>query len=373
MNSGYDAIVVGGGVNGGAIAYNLAKRGLKVLVLEKGRLAGEASGAAAGMLGAQAEMGGEGPLYHLAKISRSMFPKLSDELKAMSGIDIELIDKGMLKVALDADEQQEYLRLVNVQQQAGEQAAWLTGEEARVKEPVLAEAVRGAMYLEKDGQVEAFQLTSGFLMSAAALGADIKEYVDVHSFHYSNEKITGVSTSEGDFMSDRVIVTGGAWSEKLLSQTGLNLQTYPVKGECFSVRTERPLLNSTIFSHDCYLVPKKGGRIVVGATVKPYTFNRQVTLEGISSLMEKAKNLMPSIADAEWEGAWVGIRPQTEDGLPYLGEHPVFKGLFIATGHFRNGILLSPITGEVIADLVEDKLPRVNIAPFQVNRFTTII
>lgn len=372
MSYGYDAIIIGGGVNGGAIAYNLVKRGLKVLVLEKGRLAGEASGAAAGMLGAQAEMDGTGLLYPLAKASRAMFPELSDELRAVGGIDIEFINEGMLKVALNNQEQEDYQRTVRAQQQLGEQTAWLSSKEARLREPALADTVMGAMYLEKDGQVEAPQLTLSFLKAAEALGADIKDQVDVYSFRYSNKKITGVSTSEGDFLSARVVVACGAWSGKLLSQTGLQLQAYPVKGECFSVRTKHPLVTSTIFSDGCYLVPKKGERTIVGATVNPNTFDRQVTVEGISILMERAKKLVPSIADAEWEGAWSGIRPQTGDGLPYLGEHPVYEGLFIATGHFRNGILLSPITGEVMADLVEGKIPRVNLTPFRPDRFAKI-
>ena len=100
----------------------------------------------------------------------------------------------------------------------------------------------------------------------------------------------------------------------------------------------------------------------------PHTFNQQVTIEGISSLIKKAENLVPSIAAAEWEGAWAGIRPQTADGLPYLGEHPVYQGLYIATGHFRNGILLSPITGEVMADLIVGKPLSIDLTPFQVNR-----
>lgn len=368
MSCRYDAIVVGGGVIGGAIAYNLAKRGGKVLLLEKDRLASKASGAAAGMLGAQAEMNEDTPLFQLARKSRAMFTKLADEIKETSGIDIELINKGMLKVSLNNQELQEYKRVIAIQQQSGDQADWLTGDEVRRKEPALSNAITGAMHLEKDGQVDAAQLTIGFLKSAAASGVVIKEHVEVYNFQLSKGRVTGVVTNEGDFTSENVIVAGGAWSKKLLSETGLQLDTYPVKGECFSVVTHHQMLSTTIFSHGCYLVPKKGGRIIVGATVKPRTFNEKVTIEGISFLMEKAKILMPSIIKAEWERAWAGIRPQTADGLPYLGEHPAYKGLFIGTGHFRNGILLSPITGEVIADLVEGKPASVNLDPFRVDR-----
>lgn len=368
MSNTYDAIVVGGGVIGGAIAYNLAKRGGKVLLLEKDRLASKSSGAAAGMLGAQSEMDGDGPLFQLARKSRAMFPKIAEEIKENSGIDIGLINKGMLKVALTEQEQQEYKRIMAIQNQSGEQADWFTGEELRRKEPALSDAIKGAMYIEKDGQVEADQLTLGFLKSAAASGVVIKEYVEVYDFQLSKGKVEGVVTNQGIFTSENVIVAGGAWSQKLLLETGLQLDTYPVKGECFSVVTHRQMLSTTIFSHGCYLVPKKGGRIVVGATVMPRTFNQKVSLNGISILLEQAKNLMPSIVEAEWERAWAGIRPQTIDGLPYLGEHPAYKGLYIATGHFRNGILLSPITGVVIADLIEGKSTSENLEPFRVDR-----
>lgn len=368
MNKTYDAIVVGGGVIGGAIAYNLAKRGIKVLLLEKERLVGQASGAAAGMLGAQAELDGKGPLFQLAKTSRAMFRNLADELKMTSGVDIELVDKGMLRLALTDREQQEHHRIFEAHMQNNELAELLTGDEARRREPALAKEVIGAMYLERDGQVAAPQLALGFLKSAEVLGSVIKEYVEVHSFYSLNGKITGVATNEGDFMSGNVVVTGGAWSEKLLKEMGLQLITHPVKGECFSVRTKVPLISSTIFTPGCYLVPKKGGRLIVGATVIPNTFHQQVTVKGISLLMENAKKLVPSIEEAEWEGAWAGIRPQTADGLPYMGEHPDYRGLFVATGHYRNGVLLSPITGEVMADLIEGKTPSFDISSFHLER-----
>ncbi|MDC3413491.1 glycine oxidase ThiO [Aquibacillus sp. 3ASR75-11] len=373
MENMYDAIIVGGGVIGGAIAYSLAKRGKKVLLLEKDRLANKASGAAAGMLAAQAELDEDGPLFQLAKKSRDLFPALKKDIKELSGIDIGLINKGMLKIALTKQEEQEYKRIIAIQQRAGEQVQWLTGEEAREKEPALSNTVLGAMYIEKDGQVEAPQLTLGFLKSAAALGVVIKEHIEVQSFHYENGNVAGVITNEGDFISNNVIVAGGAWSNKLLQDSELKLEAYPVKGECFSVCTHRPLFSSTIFSHGCYLVPKQGGRIIVGATVIPKTFDQSVTVDGISLLIERAKSLVPSIGEAEWEKVWAGIRPQTADGLPYLGEHPTCKGLFVATGHFRNGILLSAITGEVVSDLVEDKPTEMDLTPFRLDRMSEIL
>ncbi|MFD2044619.1 glycine oxidase ThiO [Ornithinibacillus salinisoli] len=364
----YDAIVVGGGINGGSIAYNLAKKGKKVLLLEKDILASKSSGAAAGMLAAQVELDEDGPLFALAKESRSMFPSIAEEIKELSGIDIELVNKGMYKIALSEQEENEYKQIIDLQQQAGEQAEWISQEEIRRREPALSNAITGAMFIQKDGQVSAPKITEGFLKAAAVLGVVIKEYTEVFSFQVENGKIAGVITNVGKFESDTVIVAGGAWTQKLLSEAGVQLQTYPVKGECFSVRTHQPLITRTIFSPGCYLVPKMGGRLLVGATVKPNTFDQTVTVDGISSLMEKAKKLVTSIVDAEWEKAWAGIRPQTGDGLPYLGEHPKYKGLFIATGYYRNGILLSPITGEIIASLVTGESIPIDLTAFRIDR-----
>ncbi|WP_057913668.1 glycine oxidase ThiO [Peribacillus muralis] len=355
MNSIYDAIIVGGGVIGGSIAFQLAKRGKKVLLLEKDRLASKASSAAAGMLGAQSELDVDQPLFRLATESREMFPELAEELKDTSGIDIELVNKGMFKVALTNDGASMLKNKIKTQQAAGLEAHWLSIAEARKAEQLLSDELKGAMYIPKDGQVSATRLSLAFTKSAAALGVDIKEFVHVSDLRTKDGAVKGVVTNIGEFSSENVIVASGAWSAFLLEKLGATLDTYPVKGECFSVLTNSPLLERTIFSDGCYLVPKVGGRIIVGATVKANTFNQKVSLEGISTLMERATQLLPAIKGTELEHTWAGIRPQTGDGLPYFGEHPACKGLFIATGHYRNGILLSPITGVLMADMVEKK------------------
>ncbi|MCH1627076.1 glycine oxidase ThiO [Fredinandcohnia quinoae] len=352
MKRSYDAIIVGGGVNGAAIAFNLTKRGMKVLLLEKNRLASKSSGAAAGMLGAQAELENNGPLFQLARRSRAMFVHLAEELKEISGIDIELVNKGMYKIAFSEDQEHEYKRIIQIHRQAGEIAEWLDGDVLRKDEPTLSEEIRGGMYIPNDGHVSPYRLTAAFAYSALKLGAEIKEFTEVFSINDKANQIQGVITNEGGFFAENVIIAGGAWSGKIVSELGVGFDILPVKGECFSVKSHRTLLEKTIFSHGCYLVPKSQGRIIVGATMKENTFDETVSLDGISILLERAKKIIPSIVDAEWEKAWAGIRPQTGDGLPFLGEHSGYKGLFIAAGHFRNGILLSPVTGELVAELV---------------------
>lgn len=371
MRKTYDIIIVGGGVNGGSIAYQLSKRGYHVLVLEKSRIASKSSGAAAGMLAAQTELDQDGPLFQLAKKSRDMFPSLSEELKGTTGIDIELINKGMYKVATSLEQVEEFKKIIDIQLQTGEEAEWHSPEEVLKNEAALSEHLFGAMYIPKDGHVSAYQLSAAFMKAAAVYGAEITENTSVHSFLTNKEKINGVVTDLGEIYCDQVVVTTGAWSRRLLEKTGIEIPVYPVKGECFSVTTNKPLFTRTIFSHGCYIVPKKGGRLIVGATMKPNTFDERVTFDGISTLVERAQKLAPSIIDAEWEKTWAGIRPQTSDGLPYLGSHPQIQGLWIATGHFRNGILLAPVTGELMSDLIQGKQVEANfISGFKIDRET---
>jgi glycine oxidase len=355
MRTDYDAVIIGGGVIGSSIAYHMAKRGKKVVLLERERLAGQASSAAAGMLAAQAEMNEDGPLFELARRSRAMFPEIAEELRQLCGIDIGLVQSGMFKIALSPEEETELRRIIDFQRAAGEKAEWMSGEEVRRREPGVSEEVRGAMFIPDDGQVSAPDLSLAFAKSAAILGAHIREFTEVKSLILEGGEVSGVVTQEDTIYCDRIIVASGFWSGRLLEQSGCQTPIYPVKGECFSVISDVPLIRSTIFSHGCYLVPKKGGRTLVGATMKEHSYDRKVTLEGIATLLEKAKRLVPRIIRAEWEKAWAGLRPQTPDGLPYLGEHSKWKGLFIAAGHYRNGILLSPITGKLVADWAEGK------------------
>lgn len=353
MKQSFDAIIVGAGVIGSSIAYNLSKRGHKVLVLEKGQVAGKASSAAAGMLGAQTELEDDSPLFRLAKASRSMFPDLAEDLKRLSGIDIELQQNGIYKVATAECEVSNLQRLIRIQNELGEEASWVKPTELRDQEPALSLLTFGAMYMPNDGQVSAPALTTALATSAVALGTEILEHTDVQQLLEKDGRVVGVKTAVRQFYADHVIVAGGAWSEALLNETEVKIETYPVKGECMSVKTSRRLIKGTIFSDGCYIVPKADNRLIIGATEKADTFDETVTLEGIAKLMECAMHILPELKRAEWDRAWTGIRPQTMDGVPYLGEHPDKKGLYIATGHYRNGILLAPITGKVIADLID--------------------
>ncbi|MFD0618442.1 glycine oxidase ThiO [Paenibacillus sp. GCM10027629] len=366
MQQTVDVIIVGGGVIGCSIAYHLSARGIRVRVLERNRIASEASGAAAGMLAAQAEFIESAPLFEFARHSRAMFPALAADLKERSGVEIGLVQQGLLRIATCEQDVIRYHAQAAIQQQWGEATQWLSAAEAKEMEKALGSDVYGALYLEQDHQVMAPSLTQSYAKAASDLGADICEHTEVYELIREGGKVVGVRTQDGTHYCHHVIIASSIWSQFLLRSTGYDLPLYPVKGECIAVKTNTPLIRKTIYTDDCYIVPKANGELLIGATVTPHTYNRQVTVGGILALMEVAERLIPSIRGAEWSRTWSGLRPQTPHGLPYIGRHPQLDGLMIAAGHYRNGILLSPLTGIVVADLVEEKEPAADLSEFQI-------
>jgi glycine oxidase len=357
MNKRYDLIVVGGGIIGSSIAFQQSKLGRKVLILDKNKLSAEASSAAAGMLGAQAEIDENLAMLKLALKSRKMFPALIQELEELTGIHIGLVNKGMIKVACNETEIHFLQEQVQFHQKWDAEVRWLDGDALKQHEPSLSPNILGGMLIPNDGQLQAPQLSQAFANAALSKGADVIEFCEVEKILFNQEHVEGVKTPQGTFTAGNIAITSGAWAGKLLAETGVSLGIFPVKGECFSVIPSRPLITSTIFSEQgCYIVPKKDGRMIIGATNYVNSFDKNVSLKGISALSKKALSLVPDIGKASWEKAWAGIRPQTGDGLPYIGGHPSIEGLYIAAGHYRNGILLSPVTGKIVSDMIENSV-----------------
>jgi glycine oxidase len=262
-----------------------------------------------------------------------------------------------LKVALTPDQAADCRRMIAFQRQAGETAAWLTPAEANELEPNLTGRIEGAMRIPGDGQVSAPELTAAYVRAAVMLGAEAKENCGVRSLRLERGRVTGIVTDEGTISCGQAVIAAGVHGQRLLAQAGIETDVYPVKGECFSVVTEVPLVSHTVFTDGCYLVPKRGGRLLVGASMVERNDELTVSVEGLMGLMAKAAALVPRITSARWEKAWAGLRPQTRDGLPYLGAAAGYEGLFVAAGHYRNGVLLSPITGALIAEQMSGRRP----------------
>lgn len=355
MGKVYDVAIIGGGIIGSAIAHFLTERNYEVAIVEKKKIASEASQAAAGLLGVQAEWDEYDPLFELARKSRAMFPKLAERLREKTGIDIGYEERGIYRIAHTKEEKMRLLDIMEWQTRTGEESHFLSGEELRKREPYLSDSINGAVYHPKDGHVIATDLTEAFAHSASIGGADIYEETEVLDIQIENNHVRGIVTTEGHIACEKVVVANGSWSTKLLQYFHHNWGTYPVKGEVVAVRSRKPLLKAPIFQERFYIAPKRGGRYVIGASMVPHTYNKAVRPESITMILERAYRILPALKEAEWESTWAGLRPQSNHNMPYIGMHEEITGLYACTGHYRNGILLSPVSGEYMADLIEGK------------------
>lgn len=363
----YDVIIVGGGVIGASIAFQLSKSDKRILVIERDTIGSHASSAAAGMLGVQVEMKPDSPLFELARASYSRFPELVDQLEKEIQVPLHFNQAGILRLAETEEDFISLAQLQQAQEEIGLTSKLLTSDQICRVEHGISPSIKGGIYVS-DGQLEAAQLTLSLMKVAVAQGIEIFEKTTVLSLEIERNEIRGVNTTNGKFLAETVVLAGGAWTNQLLPDL-YQFPLYPVKGEAFAIRLPASKLIHTLYTPNCYIVPKAGNRLLVGATESAYEWEPIVKMKGLLQLIKKAATIYPAILHGEFEKTWAGIRPQTKDGLPYLGYDPDISGLIHATGHFRNGILLSAITGEIVAELLIHGKTTFNIQPFAPERW----
>ncbi|MGA8941873.1 MAG: glycine oxidase ThiO [Thermoactinomyces sp.] len=357
-----DVIVVGGGLIGSAIAFFLAKSGTKVVVLERDRIGAHSSSAAAGMLGAQAEMSHPGPLADACLKSHSMFPALAEELLEITGLDIEMNRKGLLKPALTETEANELKELAKWQR-----AVWLDRRECQEKEEFLGEEVIGCLFFPEDYQVSAPRLTQAFARAARHWNARFIEGCQVIDIQVKDNRVQKLVTSNGVWTAETVVLATGAWTGWIARLLGINLPVYPVKGEALAAYANRTLLQHTLYGKGVYIVPKANGELIIGATEKENQLDTSVTIDAVYTLLEKAIRYYPILKELKVSRVWAGIRPGTPDQMPYIGKLAPLENLIVASGHYRNGILLSPWTGQVVSEIIHGK--ERDLSPFAPLRF----
>ena len=345
-----DTIIVGGGIIGCSIALRLAQSGLKVTLIERGALGREASWAAAGMLTPQSETTGKEPLFEIGIRSRALYRDFTDELRDISGIDSEYRAEGTVCIALRDDDLREFAVCSRAQNALGLRAELVSAEEARRIEPSATPAALGGLFLPDDHQVENRKLMQSLAAALAKLDVGIVDNREVTQIATEGNRAIGVSCSGELFTAGSVIVATGCWSSRLLSTVGMNLEVVPARGQMLAVKGGLTM-SRVLHSSKVYVVPRLDGRILIGATVEYAGYSRQVTAAAMNSLMTAAIELAPAIADCEVTEMWCGFRPDTPDHCPIMGPAPL-ENLFIATGHFRNGILLAPITADAIKEAV---------------------
>jgi glycine oxidase len=372
---GSDVVVVGGGVIGLAIAWRAARAGLSVTCVDPGP-GGGASWAAAGLLAPVTEVHyGEDSLLKLNLASADRYPSFVAEIEQATGVDVGYRQCGTLAVALDGDDKVALDELHAFHQRLGLKSERLTGGECRRLEPLLAPGIRGGLLVHGDHQVDNRRLCHALLRAVASAGVTMMAST-ARAIVVEGNRVTGVRSSDGAHIpTEQVVLAAGCWSASVLGLPSDAVpQVRPVKGQLLRLQApvEPPLLSRNlrclVAGSQVYLVPRANGEIVVGATVEEQGFDITVTAGAIRQLLHDAWQVLPGISELQLVETHAGLRPGSPDNAPMLGVSPRVEGLVIATGHFRNGILLTPVTADAIAELLLTGLAPEIIRPFTPGR-----
>jgi len=366
-----DVLIVGGGIIGGSIAFELACRKLNVVVLDRQQPGQEASWAAAGMLSPAPDTPAAIPLVPLARASLALYPQFISAVEEASGFETGYRAEGTLEALFHGDAERELSTLVALHHGLGLACEPLPLEEAREMEPMLGREMNAAAFLPDEASVDNRALTSAVLAAAQAAGVTLRAGAEVASLLRDGASCVGVKTSAGEAISaPRVVLAAGCWSA-LLPEAAQFAPTLPVRGQMIALRHTGKTIRRVLRSAYVYLVPRDDGRpqkIVAGSTLENAGYEKRVTSGGLGKILSAVNELAPGLADAEVVETWCGLRPGTPDQLPILGPTEI-EGLVIATGHYRNGILLAPVTAKLIAEWIVERRTSLDWTRFSPLRF----
>ena len=364
--------VVGAGVIGLSIAWRLAAAGCRVEVFDRAAAGRGASHAAGGMLAACVETEpGEESLLPLTRASQDLWPAFAAELEAASGMAVDLRSEGTMVIALNADDAAKVRFLHDFQTGLGLPVEWLSGAEVRRREPYLQPGVAGALFCDGDHQVDNRKVAAALHAAALGAGAVIHEHTEVTRIEIRGGRAVGVRVGVRMVEADRVVLAAGAWSGSIEGLSpAVRPPVRPVKGQmlCLRMDARMPLLRHVVWTPGTYLIPRLDGRLLIGATTEERGFDDRLTAGGQFALLEGAWRALPGIAELPIEESWAGFRPGSRDDAPILGLSEV-EGLVYATGHHRNGILLTPVTADSVARLILTGKTDPVIRPFALDRF----
>ncbi|MCA1573993.1 MAG: glycine oxidase ThiO, partial [Acidobacteria bacterium] len=309
--------------------------------------------------------------------SRDMYPTFAAALREETGIDSELHRTGTLYLAFTEHDQRRIEHRYDWQVRAGLTVQKLNSTDAQTLEPCISESVLGALKFPNDIQVENRRLLSALIAANEKLGVQLMTGTTVESVRINRGRIESAETSRGFVGTGKIVVSGGAWSSfiKILHAASPNPRIEPVKGQmvCFDATgSRRSIARHVIYSPRGYLVPRRDGRVLAGSTTEQAGFDKEVTASGVHSILSNALEISPRISDLPLIGVWAGLRPRAQDSLPVLGPCAEIQGLVFATGHYRNGILLAPITGELIAGAIVDNVVSPGLNAFGPDRFAIV-
>jgi glycine oxidase len=355
-----DVVIVGGGVVGLACAYEAARSGMRVTLLEYGKTGMQATNAAAGMLAPMIESHGPGPMFDLGVRALREMPENVAQLERACAFDLELRLDGILKVAFSREQLDELRRRHGWLTGGGQSVELLDGDQCREAEPRVSERVIGGLFSPAEGSVSNQMLALALERVAEAHGAQIRQQSPVIGFRCQGARVRAARTPEGDIACDAVVIAAGARSGRIAARlpspeprrTGDgpgSLPVKPIRGQMIALGGMRCPIRSVVWGPEGYLVPRANGLVFAGATVEDVGFRRRTTQAGLRAMRTMANRLVPQLAAAQHRFEWAGLRPGTPDSLPIIGRLPDWENVVAATGHFRNGILLGPITGRLVA------------------------
>jgi glycine oxidase len=357
-----EVAIAGAGIIGCAVARALGHIGLRVTLIERALVGGEASAAAAGMLGAEGETENE-IVLSLGRESRRLFPDELAALRAETNISVESWREGTLYLCFGAADVE---RVTGRVRALGVAALPLEPRRARALEPALSSRVRSAFLFAEDTRVDNARLTAAYAGAARNAGCTIRERERVTRVVTASGRVAGVETDRGGVACDVFVNAAGAWAGTLAA--GLPIPVAPVRGQMVAVDAGRPPFRHAIYSCRGYAVSRRDGRVLLGSTRERVGFDRRATAGGIRRILAAGVELAPGLGKAPVRQWWAGLRPATPDGLPIIGFDPAVSGYLVATGHYRNGILLAPITARLVADLLQGRDDPL-LAPLRLDRF----
>ncbi|MHB9797798.1 glycine oxidase ThiO [Pseudomonas sp. MT3] len=355
-----DVIVVGGGVVGLLSAWTLGQAGAEVLLLERGETGREASWAGGGIVSPLYPWRYSRAVANLAHWSQDFYPDLGQQLLADTGVDPEVHVTGLYW--LDLDDQDDALAWARAHGRPLSEVAISAVHDAV---PVLGQGFNRAVYMAGVANVRNPRLAKSLREALVRLpSVSVREQVEVSGFLRDGDEIRGVRTAQGDFTADSVVLAAGAWSGQLLATLGLELPVEPVKGQMILYRCAPDFLSSMVLAKGRYAIPRRDGHILVGSTLEHAGFDKTPSDEALASLRASAEELIPALAGMEPIKHWAGLRPGSPQGIPFIGEVPGHRGLWLNTGHYRNGLVLAPASCQLLADLMQRRQPIIEATPY---------
>ena len=370
MTQTSDVVVIGGGIIGLAVAHYLAREQLQVTLVERGDVGREASWAAAGYLSYQGGSSEPGPRLDLMRASRLMYDGWIEELGEFTAADTGFWRCGLLEVCLDEAETREAQARLDWQRAAGFQVEWLDAAAIRQRQPHLSPAlpVQGGLLFPDVAQVRPPRLLKALAEAVIRQGVQVREHTPVSAINYDGDRVTGVTVGNGEVINAPIVVNAaGSWAAQVGPDMS-RLPVKPIKGTIVLLETPAPPTRELLDTSQGALYPRPDNKVLLGATLEDVGFDKRVTLASVDQLVRQAVTLMPALKDATLVKAWTGLRPYSHDQLPYLGEVPGVRGAYVATGHFRNGILLAPVTGLLIKEMILGQAPTLPLEPYSVTR-----